>query len=42
MDIRQAKLELNRLVREAETEYVTAEDFERMLYLTKIVMGVAK
>lgn len=42
MDIRQAKLELNRLVREAETEYVTNEDFERMLYLTKIVMGVAK
>lgn len=42
MDIRQAKLELNRLVREAETEYVTSDDFERMLYLTKIVMGVAK
>lgn len=38
MTIKQAKAELNRLVREAETEYVSNEDFERMLYLTKIVM----
>lgn len=38
MTIREAKLELNRLVREAQNaDYVPMADVERAIYLTKII-----
>ena len=38
MTIREAKLELNRLVREAQNaEYVPMADIERAIYLTKLI-----
>jgi hypothetical protein len=38
MTIREAKLELNRLVREAQNaEYVPMADIDRAIYLTKLI-----
>lgn len=38
MTLREAKLELNRLVREAkDADYVPMADIERAIYLTKII-----
>jgi hypothetical protein len=38
MTIREAKLELNRLVREAkDADYVPMADIDRAIYLTKVI-----
>lgn len=43
MTTKEAKAELNRMVREAErADYVSEAELDRMIYLTKIVNGWAK